>query len=325
MYGVKYSGNRRSMYIRLTKLLHQAEISMSHSPFPPGKFGVIRFGSGKGMLLDKDIDLLPDGELQSLKSLTMEKIPNCHFTTGLGEEMVKNITVIVTTKYLLIHTKDSKLVAMRRSDGVIVCMPPELSQTEQMQASSILMGVSTRSNTPSILGVMSRSMTPQYSHATVLVYVFMAVVVAVGAYAFGVYINACFDMLRTVDTGHLQALNDLLSQTKDLKKSVATNTAQIKILDEGLTTTNANIVRLGNRINKLEQNSAGEPLPIGTGAETKKPPSIGAAENATKNNELSVYAPPNQTSWFNSWNMFALFVVFCMTGTFITHCLALME
>ena len=324
MYGVKYSGNRRSMYIRLTKLLHQAEISMSHPPFPPGKFGVIEYGIGQGMLSDEALDRRLDG-FQSLRSLTMDKIPNCHFTTGLGEEMVKNITVIVTTKYLLIHTKDSKLVAMRRSDGVIVCMPPELSQTEQMQASSILMGVSTRSNTPSILGVMSRSMTPQYSHATVLVYVFMAVVVAVGAYAFGVYINACFDMLRTVDTGHLQALNDLLSQTKDLKKSVATNTAQIKILDEGLTTTNANIVRLGNRINKLEQNSAGEPLPIGTGAETKKPPSIGAAENATKNNELSVYAPPNQTSWFNSWNMFALFVVFCMTGTFITHCLALME
>jgi hypothetical protein len=300
---------------------------MYQSPFPVGNFGVIRYGNGKGMLSDDDIDRLSEGELQSLKPMTMEHTPNCHFSTGLGEVLVKNITVIMTTKYLLLHTKHNNLVVMRRSDGVIVCMPPELSQTEQMQASSILMGVSTRSNTPSILGAMSRSMASQYSHATVPVYVFMAMVVAVGAYAVGVHINACFDMLRQVDTGHLQALNDLLGQTTDLKKSV-------KFLDEGLATTNADIARLGTRLSKLEHDAAGKPLPIGTGAETKKPLSIGtgaetkkppSAGNATKGNELSVYAPPNQTSWFNSWNMVALFVVFCMTGTFITHCLALMD
>jgi hypothetical protein len=234
---------------------------MSHSPFPVGNFGVIEFGSGQGLLSDAALDQI--GAFQSLKSMTMERTPNFHITTGeLGHVLGNNLTVIQTTKYLLLHTKHNSLVVMRRSDGVIVCMPPELSQTEQMQASCILMGVSTRSNTPSILGAMSRSMTPQYSHATVLVYVFMAVVVAVIAYAFGVYINACFDMLRKVDTGHLQALNDLLSQTTDLKKLAATNTAHIKILDEGLTITNANIVRLGNRINKLEQNSAGNRCPL---------------------------------------------------------------
>jgi hypothetical protein len=217
------------------------------------------------------------------------------------------------------------------------------------------MGVSTRSNTPSILGAMSRSMASQYSHATVLMYVFMAVVVAVGAYACVAYINVCFDNLRSVEhkvnqhtdqlqnveTGFAKMINTVNQHTDQLQNI---GTGFVK-MNETLQITNANvanneaeIVILGTRLSKLEKNSARKPLSIGTGAETKKPPSIGAAGNAETSNEVSVYNIPNktcglrtpepglnQTSWFNSWNMVALFVVFCMTGTFITHCLALMD
>jgi hypothetical protein len=270
-----------------------------------------------------------------------------------GHVLVHNLTVIQTTKYLLLHTKHNSLAVMRRSDGVIVCMPSALSQTEQMQASSILLGVASRSNTPSILGAMSRSVASQYSHATVLMYVVMAVVVAVGAYACVAYINVCFDNLRSVEhkvNQHTDQLQDVETGFAKMINTVNVHTDQLQNIGTGfvkmnetLQITNANVAKneeeiviLGTRLSKLEK--TGKPLSIGTGAETKKPPSIGAAGNAETSSEVSVYNIPNktcglrtpepglnQTSWFNSWNMVAFFVVACMTGTFITQCLSLME